>query len=221
MRQCWTAGLTISGDKCAIAMPGISIVGYVCDADGRRAEPKTTQRIIAWPTPQSIRDARAFLGIAVYYRIFIKNFSLIAAPIFELFRKGARFEWDHERENAMVTLKEQLMSPPVLVSLDFSSSALGIELGIDASTTVGWGAVLSQYRDDGELHPARFESGIWSDAERKYNALRLECRGLIKALKKLRFWLFGRYFTVTTDSQTLVWLLNQPPNDLPNAMMTR
>jgi hypothetical protein len=49
----------------------------------------------------------------------------------------------------------------------------------------------------------------------------LECRGLIKALKKLRFWLFGQFFTVTTDSQTLVWLLNQPPNDLPNAMMTR
>jgi Integrase zinc binding domain/RNase H-like domain found in reverse transcriptase len=51
--------------------------------------------------------------------------------------------------------------------------------------------------------------------------LKLECRGLLKSLKKLRFWLFGRYFTVLTDSQTLVWLLNQPPNDLPNAMMTR
>ena len=62
---------------------------------------------------------------------------------------------------------------------------------------------------------------IWSDAERKYDALKLECRGLLKSLKKLRFWLFGRYFTVLTDSQTLVWLLNQPPNDLPNAMMTR
>jgi hypothetical protein len=59
------------------------------------------------------------------------------------------------------------------------------------------------------------------EAEKKYDALKLECRGLIKALKKLRFWLFGRYFTIVTDSQTLVWLLNQPPNDLPNAMMMR
>src|ERR1700689_5136373 len=113
------------------------------------------------------------------------------------------------------------MTVPVLVSLDFSVSALGIELGIDASTTVGWRAVLSQYREDGKLHPVRFESGIWSDTERKYDALKLECRGLIKALEKLRLWLFGRFFTVTTDSQPLVWLLNQPPNDLPNAMMTR
>ena len=74
---------------------------------------------------------------------------------------------------------------------------------------------------NGELHLTRFESGVWSDSEKKYDALRLECRGLLKALKKLRFWLFGRYFSVRTDSQTLVWLLNQPPNDLPNAMMTR
>src|SRR5438046_5907424 len=66
-----------------------------------------------------------------------------------------------------------------------------------------------------------YESGIWSDPKKKYDALKLECRGLLKALKKFRYWLFSRYFSVRTDSQSLVWLLNQPPNDLPNAMMTR
>ena len=57
--------------------------------------------------------------------------------------------------------------------------------------------------------------------ELKYDTVKLECRGLLKALKKFRFWLYGCYFTIETDAQTLVWLLNQPPNDLPNAMMTR
>jgi hypothetical protein len=80
---------------------------------------------------------------------------------------------------------------------------------------------MSQYQSDGTLRPARFEGGVWSDAERKYDAVKLECRGLLIALKKLRFWLYGRFFTVETDARTLVWLLNQPPNDLPNAMMTR
>ena len=55
----------------------------------------------------------------------------------------------------------------------------------------------------------------------KYDAVKLECRRLLKALKKFRFWLYGRYFTIEIDAQTLVWLLNQQPNDLPNAMMTR
>jgi transposase InsO family protein len=96
-----------------------------------------------------------------------------------------------------------------------------IILNVDASTSIGWGAILSQLQSDGKVRPARFESGIWSPTELKYDAVKLECRGLLKALKKFRFWLYGRYFTIETDAQTLVWLLNQPPNDLPNAMMTR
>ena len=121
----------------------------------------------------------------------------------------------------MNELKRRLTTAPVLISLDFSPSALAIILNVDASTKQGWGATLSQAQQDGTIKPARFESGIWSDMERKYDAVKLECRGLLKALKKLRFWLYERHFQLETDARTLVWLLNQPPNDLPNAMMTR
>ncbi len=221
MYDTWNAGLTISGEKSAIGMRGVEIVGFLCDEDGRRPEPRKVQRILDWPTPRSVRDARAFIGLAVYYRIFVFGFSVIAAPIFSLFRQGKRFEWSPECESAMVQLKTAISNAPVLVSLDLSPSGGPIVLYVDASTTIGWGAVLSQVYDDEKEHPARFESGIWSNAELKYDAIKLECRGLLKALKKMRFWLFGRFFTVRTDSQVLVWLLNQPPNDLPNAMMTR
>ena len=221
MRDAWIAGLTISGTKCAIGVPGITIVGMVCDYDGRRPEQKKVQKIMDWPTPESVRDTRAFIGIVVYYRIFIHGFAITAAPMFELFRKGARFSWTAERQRAMDILKRKISEAPVLVSLDFTPSAGTIYLHVDASTTIGWGGILSQRQSDGRIGPARYESGIWSTAERKYDAVKLECRGLLKALKKFRFWLYGRYFTVETDAQTLVWLLNQPPNDLPNAMMTR
>jgi RNase H-like domain found in reverse transcriptase/Integrase zinc binding domain/Reverse transcriptase (RNA-dependent DNA polymerase) len=221
MRDVWTSGMTISGAKTAIGMPGITIVGMVCDADGRHPEQKKVQKILDWPTPESIKDARAFLGIVVYYRIFIRGFAVLAAPIYELFRKGARFQWGSGQQEAMNSLKRSITEGPVLISLDFSPSALAIILNVDASTTIGWGAILSQKQSDGTTRPARFESGIWTGPELKYDALKLECRGLLKALKKLRFWLYGRHFFVETDAQTLVWLLNQPPNDLPNAMMTR
>ena len=120
----------------------------------------------------------------------------------------------------MEELKKRITEAPVLVVLDFSSSALPIILATDASK-IGWGGVLQQLQNDGTRRPARFESGIWNDIERKYDAVKLECRGLLKALKKFRFWLFGRHFLVETDAQTLVWLVNQPPNDLPNAILTR
>jgi hypothetical protein len=53
-----------------------------------------------------------------------------------------------------------------------------------------------------------------------YDALWLECRTMVRALKKFWFWLFGQYFTTMMDSQTLMWILNQPPIDLPNGLMS-
>jgi len=83
----------------------------------------------------------------------------------------------------MDELKRSITEAPVLISLDFSPDALPIILNVDAFTTIGWGAILSQQLPDGKPRPARFESGIWNEAELKYDALKLECRGLLKALK--------------------------------------
>src|SRR5271169_2450165 len=221
MHDCWTAGLTISGVKSEIGMSGVNIVGFLCDDNGRRPEDRKVQKILDWPIPGSVKEARGFVGIVVYYRIFIIGFATLAAPIYALFRKGMRFEWGQEQQLVMDELKRRITEAPTLISLDFSPSAQPIVLHTDASTSVGWGAILSQIQSDGAVRPSRFESGIWNDIERKYDAVKLECRGLLKALKKFRFWLFGRHFIVETDAQTLVWLLNQPPNDLPNAMITR
>jgi hypothetical protein len=144
--------------------------------------------------------------------------AIIAAPIFG---KGRIFYWSSDCQLAMDTLKRRLIEAPILVTLDLSLNALQIIVHVDAASSIGWGGVLSQYQNNEELHPARYENGIWSESEKKYDALKLEYRGLLKAFEKFRYWLFGQYFSVRTDSQSLVWLLNQPPNDLPNAMMMR
>ena len=73
----------------------------------------------------------------------------------------------------MDTLKKAITEAPVLVSLDFSPSRLQIFRNVDASTSIGWGAVLSQLQSNRTVHPARYDSGVWSDAERKYDALKL------------------------------------------------
>src|SRR5579871_577718 len=91
LRDIWHSGMTISGSKCAFGMPGINIVGLVCDFRGRHPELKKIQRILDWATPKSVKDARTFIGLCVYYRIFIKDFTIIASPILRLFRKKAEF----------------------------------------------------------------------------------------------------------------------------------
>lgn len=94
------------------------------------------QKIVDWPTSKSIKDAPAFIRIVVYYQLFIHRFAVTVAPIFELFRKGARFSWTVERQMAVDTLKRKITEAPVLVSLDFIPLAEMIYLDVDASTTI-------------------------------------------------------------------------------------
>ena len=105
MHDVWMAGLTISGEKAAIGMPGITVVGMVCDYDGRHPEGKKVQKIINWPRPQSTKDARGFIGLVVFYRIFIVGFAIIAASIFVLIRKNVKFSWTAKCQLAMDELK--------------------------------------------------------------------------------------------------------------------
>ena len=62
---------------------------------------------------------------------------------------------------------------------------------------------------------------IWTDAEKKSDAGKLECRGLLKALKKLRMYLYGVRFLVEIGAKTLVHHLNQPASDLPGSVVNR
>jgi hypothetical protein len=77
-------------------------------------------------------------------------------------------------------------------------------------------------REDPNLrHPSRFESGVWNSTEQKYDAGKRECLGILKALRKLKPWLYGVYFQLEIDANTLVHQLNKAASDLPNSVMTR
>ena len=77
--------------------------------------PAKSEAIQRWPTPSNIADVRKFLGLASYYRRYIKNFSHIAAPLHALTEKGALFNWDDSCEAAFSDLKRKLVNPPILV----------------------------------------------------------------------------------------------------------
>jgi hypothetical protein len=82
LHDAWIAGLTISGLESEIGMPGIKVVGMICDCEERRPEQKKMQKILDWQAHRGLKEARGFVGIVVYYRIFIQNFSVIAAAIY-------------------------------------------------------------------------------------------------------------------------------------------
>lgn len=218
------AGATVAGEKSQWCMPGLKVVGYVCDAAGRHPESAKVEKIINWPTPQTVTEVKGFLGICVYYRIWVEGFAVTAAPLYRLTKKNARWDWTEEHDAAVNALKLRLTAAPALASICYNDGSGRIIVVVDASPS-GWGAVLMQEHQVAngkwKRRPVRYESGIWSETESRYDQLKRECRGLLKALKKFRFWLYGVHFYVETDANTLCAQLSRSVTDLPGALVTQ
>ncbi len=73
-----------------------------------------TAAVQDWPTPRTVKDVRAFLGLASYYRRYIPNFAAVAAPLTGLTKKDAKLIWGDDCEQAFLALKKALVQPPVL-----------------------------------------------------------------------------------------------------------
>ena len=194
-------------------------MGFICDANGRHPDTSKVLKILDWSECTNVTPPCTLMGVCVYYQIWIKNFAQVASPIYHLFKKNIPFIWGKEQVKTMDLLKFALTSPPALVSLDYIERAGDIILAVDASLE-GWGGVLMQLVKE-KRHPSRYESKIWSTAEKKYNAAKRECRGVLKALKKVKYWLYGVRFILETDARVLVAQLNRSRTDLPRALVTR
>jgi hypothetical protein len=77
-------------------------------------DPEKIRAIMEWEAPRNVDEVRSFMGLAGYYRRFIRNFSCIAYPITSLQRKGKKFEWTEECAASFEQLKQLLTNAPVV-----------------------------------------------------------------------------------------------------------
>ena len=164
------AGLKIKPRKCQILKKSVKYLGHIFNEMGVSPDQKKNDVIVKWPTPNSVKDVRRFLGLSSYYRRFVQNFASIAAPLHKLAQKGIKFAWSPECQEAFDTLKHCLSSSPVLKYPDQERQFI---LDTDASE-VGIGATLSQQDDDGLEHPVAFASKSLSKSQRRYSTSRRE-----------------------------------------------
>ncbi|WRX11508.1 Reverse transcriptase domain - like 10 [Theobroma cacao] len=100
--------------KCEFWLQEVVFLGHVVSRTGIYVDPKKIEAILQWEQPKTVTEIRSFLGLAGYYRRFVQGFSLIAAPLTRLTRKGVKFVWDDVCENRFQELKNRLTSAPVL-----------------------------------------------------------------------------------------------------------
>ena len=187
--------------KCTFAAKEVSYLGHRVTEEGLLPDPSLLAAIRDIPPPTTATEVRSFLGLAGYYRRYVKGFAAIAAPLFALTRKEALFHWSEDCQAAFDQLKTRLTTSPITAFPDFSQA---FRLYTDASTA-GLGAILAQVRE-GKERIICCASRALNKAEKSYPATKLECLAIVWAVAKFRPYLMAMPFEVFTDHYALQWL---------------
>ena len=185
--------------KCSFATSQVEYPGHILPHQGVAPMPAKIEAVQNWPTPQSTRALRGFLGLPGFYRWFIRGYSSIATPLTALLAKDS-FHWNVDVDEAFLSLKKALCCAPVLSLPNFS-----IPFCVEIDTSgVGMGAVLSQ-----KNHTiAFFSKPFYSKLLRASTYVR-ELVAITTAFKKWRQYLLGNPFTILTDHRSLKELIGQ------------
>ena len=184
--------------------------------DGVKPSKKNVTSIIACLPPKTYTDTQSFTGVVGHYRHFIKGFTHIAAPLYDLIsgnnkdKKSEPMKLSPEALEAFNILKEKCMNAPVLAFPDFKKPFL---LETDASGK-GLGAVLSQKQDDGRYHPVAYASQTMNETEQQYHSNKQEFLALKWAVREQfheYLTLYGKNrneFVVHTDNNPLTYIFS-------------
>ena len=192
--------------KCQFLRDEVNFLGHVVSRAGVSMQQHKVAAIRDWPVLQSVKDVRAVLGLAGFYRRFVRGFSEIARPLTDLMCIADKkwWSWSSEAQQAFDALKQALTTAPLLAHPDPQSQWI---VQTDASGHA-IGGVLSQKQDDGSVKPVAFWSHKLNSAQRHYSATERELMALVEATKHWRAYLHGSPHPIVlkSDHKPLVYL---------------
>ncbi|GBG60806.1 hypothetical protein CBR_g12544 [Chara braunii] len=194
------AGFKIALKKSEFFLSEISFLGHVVTRGGLRPDSRKVAAVKEALVPTSLTQVRAFLGLASYYRRFIKGFAAIARPLTNLLRKDQPLSWDTECQQAFATLKDALATAPILIRPDPSKQFILI---------TGWqpeaiSAILAQKGNDGREHVIEYASRTVPDERRNDSAPQGECYAVVWGIQHFHPYLYEQKFCLLTDHEPLL-----------------
>jgi len=198
--------LYVKSEKCEWKVREVGFLRVVIGPDGIKMEKKKVRGVLEWPTPKCVKDVQKFLGLANYYRRFVKDFAEIARPMHRLVRKQEKWNWGSEQEETFSRLKEIFTSEPVLAALDLDK-----EMRVEADASdYATGGVLSMKCEDERWRPVAYISKSLSDTEKNYEIHDKEMLAVIWCLEAWRHFLEGAQikFKVWMDHKNLEYFMS-------------
>ncbi|GBG60783.1 hypothetical protein CBR_g12521 [Chara braunii] len=188
-------GFKVTLEKCQFFLTTISFLGL-------QLEPQKVTAVSDAPVPTTIMQVRTFLGLALYYRRFIKGFAAIAGPLTNLLRKDQLLIWTPECDQAFSKLKAALISAPILIRPDPEKPFVLIT----DWQAEGISAILAQVGPSGLKSVVEFVSKSAPACKSNYVAPTGECYAALWGISHFRAYLYGRKFTLVTDHEPLLAL---------------
>jgi len=171
--------LYVKPEKCIRKVRKIGFLGVVIEPNGIEIEKEKVDGILSWPEPKNVKDVRKFLGLASYYRRFIKNFAEVARPINMLTRKDIKWQWRAEQQKAVNELKQVFTTKPILAAPNLDKE-LRVEANVSNYAT---GGVLSMKCSDKLWRLVAFISKSLSNTERNYEVHNKKMLAVVRCLE--------------------------------------
>lgn len=188
--------LYLRPSKCSFGLDELEYLGYNVSSKGISTQRRLVKAVEDWPTPKNVKEFQRFLGLANFYRRFVKNYSGFVLPLTNIVR-GKDFIWREGEENAFKKVKQLLTNAPLL---RHPSSAKPFVLTTDASK-YAVGATLEQ-----EGHPVAYLSHRLTDTETRWDTGDQELLAVMIALRKWAVHLRDRPFILKTDHEPIKYL---------------
>jgi hypothetical protein len=190
--------------KCEFGVNQVEFLGHVVSGYGIHTCADKVEAIRNWPEPRTVKDVRSFLGLAGYYRRFVRDYAKIARPLSNLSKAEVPFDMDGAPREAFEELKRRLIEAPVLRPAD---PDLPFIVTTDASG-YAVGAVLEQ-EENKVRRPVAYHSRTLSGSQLKWPAYDKEMYAIVEAIRVWRTHLRRQKFDVYTDHQPLRYLRSQ------------
>ena len=126
LRRFKEANLPLHPGECVFAQPQVQYIGFILSENGVTASPDKVKAIKQYPTLKCVKDVRAYLGLASFYRRLVPKFAETAKPLTMLTRKDQNFSWGPLQQQALDSMKEKLCAASILAYANFNHPGLAL-----------------------------------------------------------------------------------------------
>ena len=187
LRRMEENNLFVKPEKYVWKVRKVGFLGVIIGPDGVRMEKKKIQGVVDWLVPRSVKDVQKFLGLANYYRQFVKDFAKIEKLLHEMTRKEIKWNWREKQQKVFEELKKRFTIKPVLVIPDLDRE-MRVEVDVLDFAT---GRVLLMKYEDEKWRQVTYISKLLNEVERNYKIHNKEMLAIIWCLEVWRHFLEG------------------------------